>query len=241
MIKVSTELFQLKVLVNNKPIQEYHKDGNTFVEGRKGSPFSLEMRNLIGRRILVHPAIDGLSAMDGKEASSSDARGYVLDPHCTYDIPGWRLTDDVVAQFYFAGEGESYAEKTGKGLEKGIIACAVWEERSFVRRDSMSPDTTITYSGGEKCIGNLEYECFYNSTQNLGAGFGKQLTHSVQTTTFTPSTKDPTAIVSIFYDDIAGLKARGINIKNKKKVSPRLPNPFPKDKKGCTPPEGWQG
>lgn len=130
MMKYSTPLFQMKVLVDGKPIQEYHKDDRTYVEGRKGSRFSLELTNLTPRRILAHPTVDGLSVMNGKEASRNDnTEGYVLMPHQTLKIPGWRLDNDTVADFFFAGGGGSYAEKTGKPRNRGVIGCAVWEQK----------------------------------------------------------------------------------------------------------------
>jgi hypothetical protein len=130
MMKVTTPLIQVKVLVNGKFIQEYHKDQQIFVEGRKGSNFELSLKNLTCRRILVHPTVDGLSAMTGEEASRNDhSHGYVLGPYQDATIPGWRLDNDSVAQFFFAGEGKSYAEKTGRPLNKGVIAAAVWEEK----------------------------------------------------------------------------------------------------------------
>lgn len=130
MMKYSTPLFQMKVLVDDKPIQEYHKDSRTYVEGRKGSRFSLELTNLTGRRILAHPTVDGLSVMTGKEASRNDnTDGYVLMPHQRLVIPGWRLNNETVADFFFAGGGGSYAEKSGKPRNRGVIGCAVWEQK----------------------------------------------------------------------------------------------------------------
>lgn len=265
MMKTYAELFQLKILIDGKPIQEYHKDGRTFVEGRRGSNFELELKNLTCRRILVHPTVDGLSAMSGKEASRLDNDGYVLHGFQTAVIPGWRLNDDEVAHFFFAGDGKSYAEKTGKGRDKGVIACAVWEEKVIVR-----PETCF-FSSSAPCAGELNTEM--NSatmewmpsashetktsgsitrgarkrgmrmnkvaTQNLGTGFGERTQHEVHTTTFDKATDEPVVVATIYYDDLKGLRARGINIQRQRKRN-RFPNPFPKDK-GCTPPSGWRG
>lgn len=134
MMQLSSPLFQLKVVVSGRPIQEYRGPDNTmFVEGREGSNFELELNNLTGRRLLVHPTVDGLSCMNGKLASKNDNKhGYVLPPFMSIRVPGWRLDDEEVAQFFFAGSGKSYAEKTGRGEDKGVIACAVWEEKAWV-------------------------------------------------------------------------------------------------------------
>ena len=134
MMKLHSPLIQVKVFVNSKPIQEYHKDQQTYIEGRKGSNFELSLKNLTGGRLLVHPTVDGLSAMTGKESARNDhSHGYVLSPHREMRVPGWRIDGESVAQFVFAGGGKSYAEQTGRPKNKGVIAAAVWEERAGER------------------------------------------------------------------------------------------------------------
>lgn len=276
MMKVSLPVFQLKVVINEKPIQEYHKDELTFVEGRQGSNFELDLVNLTPRRLLVHPTVDGLSCMDGKEASKNDSEhGYVLPPYCTTRIPGWRLNDSEVAAFFFAGEGKSYAEKKGGGRDKGVIACAVWEEkqperkyRLYKRRDmnmcrgvtppsAFSEDFHSCYHSEEvsganprpesanKGAGGMGVNCCTGeeptaaSVQNLGTGFGARAEHQVQSTHFEPATTEPTCVAVIYYDDVTGLKARGIKIQGFE-CGRGLPNPFPKDRgEGCEPPCDW--
>jgi hypothetical protein len=133
MMKVSTPLIQFKVLVDGKPVQEYHKDQSVFVEGKRGSKFDLQLTNLTSRRLLVHPTVDGLSVMTGEEAARNDSsRGYVLNGWEQATIPGWRLNAEEVARFFFAGKGKSYAEKTGRPENKGVIAAAVWEEKPAI-------------------------------------------------------------------------------------------------------------
>jgi hypothetical protein len=74
---------------------------------------------------------------------------------------------------------------------------------------------------------------------NLGTGFGDKASHSVTRVTFEAASTEPVTVAVIYYDDIDGLKERGIRIRRKKKDK-KLPNPFPKDN-GCTPPEDWRG
>lgn len=277
-MKVSSPVFQLKVIIKGKPIQEYNKDNNVFIEGRKGSNFELELTNLTGRRLLVHPTVDGLSAMTGKEASRTDnAHGYVLAPFQTARIPGWRLNDSEVAKFFFAGEGKSYAEKIGKGADKGVIAAAVWEETTphwilgttstaasgFVPGDYTSWNNLVNGSRtADASPTEVSYTCNASaakmpncrsrsassmgfteigesrSVQNLGTGFGKRAEHQTVHTAFTPAQAEPNLVAVIYYDDLHGLKARGIRISNRNKDQ-SLPNPFPKDPTGCEPPADW--
>lgn len=267
-MKVSVNLFQLKVLVNNKPVQEYHKDNCTFIEGREGSNYSLSLTNLTSRRLLAHPTVDGLSAMTGKEADRNDSsHGYILNPYTTIDIPGWRLDDANVAKFFFAGAGKSYAEKKGSGENKGVIACAVWEEKPEVltragiswHNDSCYKSYTTAGNSTECCTMNFgadsaKVTCT-NVDQNksndvsirsviracnLGTGFGKAASHAVVQTSFVPTSVEPVAVAVIYYDDVRGLKARGIRL-SMETHNTSLPNPFPKTQVGCEPPKDWPG
>jgi len=77
------------------------------------------------------------------------------------------------------------------------------------------------------------------ATQNLGAGFGERTEHQVTSTHFDPATEEPLCVAVIYYDDLAGLRARGLKISDEQKTIGRLPNPFPKSD-GCEPPAGWE-
>lgn len=120
--------FEFEVLVNGKPVAEYAHEGKTLIEGKDGTEFALRMRNRSGRRALFVPTIDGLSVMDGKEASL-DGSGYIVGAYDTETISGWRVTDEKVAKFFFAKVAESYAAKTGQAGNVGVIGCAVFKEK----------------------------------------------------------------------------------------------------------------
>ena len=266
MMKISAPLFQLRVGIPRSDklsdtVQEFHKDGLTFIEGRQGSRFELGLTNLTDRRILVHPTVDGLSAMTGKEASKNDStHGYVLRPHETTFVPGWRLNDMEVAQFFFAGAGKSYAEEKGGGADKGVIACAVWEEiqlecripkgilrgsscvgRSLGAQSLNIPVADVGAAGASYCCNTERHSDEELTTGNLGTGFGESVEHEVQTTHFVAATSEPSCVAVIYYDDLKGLRARGIKISQEEKTVYSLPNPFPKDKDvGCEPPPNWE-
>lgn len=120
--------FEFEVLVNGKPVAEYDDGGLTYIEGKEGTEFAIRMRNRTSKRVLFVPTIDGLSVMDGKEASF-DSSGYIVGPYDTETIDGWRVSDGEVAKFFFAKVKESYAAKTNKGGNEGIIGCAVIREK----------------------------------------------------------------------------------------------------------------
>jgi len=128
----------LEIRVHGRPVREYHHNSEIWIEGRKGSDFTLRIANLTAKRVLGVPVIDGLSVMNGEEASY-DSGGYVLNPFQFMEIPGWRLDNDKVASFRFNKTGKSYAGKTGKPQNIGVIGCAFFEEKQ--------PEIKIRYEG----------------------------------------------------------------------------------------------
>ncbi len=76
------------------------------------------------------------------------------------------------------------------------------------------------------------------STSNLGTGFGERTKHEVTTVTFDRE-DNPAEIIVIGYDDVEGLKTRGVVLDR----APAIASPFPADPApiGCPPPPGWKG
>lgn len=267
-MRCSSQVFQMRVRIAGREIQEYRgQGGETFVEGRSGSRFEIVLKNLVGRRLLVHPMIDGISAMTGKDANRNDSEhGYVLGPYQEMVIPGWRLDDKQVAEFFFAGKGNSYAEKTGRPENRGVIACPVWEERMcetwITLPDSPPSPWILPYNPYDKPHPWISEVTYTNHTDymnaavdavsakdnpessvmccnNLGTGFGEAKAHTVTNVTFYPAQIEPDVVALIYYDDATGLAKRGIRVnKNKKQKNQSLPNPFPTT--GCQPPAGWK-
>ena len=99
--------FELFILVNGKKVREYYHDGKIFIEGKKGSEFTLKFKNNSYQRVLFVPSIDGLSVIDGKEASKNSG-GYIVDALRSIEIKGWRTSLDDVASFIFDEKTNSY-------------------------------------------------------------------------------------------------------------------------------------
>lgn len=118
----------VEVRVNGRRLREYQHEGEIWVEGRKNSDFTIRIRNDGDIRVLAVPSVDGLSVMDGDEASF-DSSGYVIGPRSHLDIPGWRLNNDQVAKFRFGKSNKSYAAKTGNPRNIGVIGVAVFNEK----------------------------------------------------------------------------------------------------------------
>jgi len=74
-------------------------------------------------------SVDELDVLDGRPASVRK-RGYVIEPHRTLVVDGFREGTDEVAAFRFGSMNESYAhEKYHNSNNVGVIGAAVFNER----------------------------------------------------------------------------------------------------------------
>jgi hypothetical protein len=120
----------LNVLIKGKPITEYPHNGQVFIEGRDHSNFEIEVRNHNGHRVEAVISVDGLSVIDGKDAGPTSS-GYVIDAHGSIRIPGWKLNDDQVAAFEFAGKRDSYSAAVNGGSTRntGVLGVLAYKEK----------------------------------------------------------------------------------------------------------------
>jgi hypothetical protein len=106
----------------------YSHYGKRYVPGEPGHRYSLHMYNHTGERVLVVLSVDGVNAVTGQTAGADQA-GYVLGPYENSEINGWRKSYSDVAQFVFTAIDDSYAARTGRPDNVGVIGMAVFRER----------------------------------------------------------------------------------------------------------------
>ncbi|MBS0582385.1 MAG: hypothetical protein JSS42_04710 [Proteobacteria bacterium] len=106
----------------------YARDGRVFVAGTPGHRYSVRINNRIGERVLAVLSVDGVNAITGQTASP-DQSGYVLDAYQSTEVTGWRKSTSEVAQFNFTALSASYAAKTGRPDNVGVIGVAVFREK----------------------------------------------------------------------------------------------------------------
>ncbi|HEY6924071.1 MAG TPA: hypothetical protein VI653_11425 [Steroidobacteraceae bacterium] len=108
------------------PLHYYH--GEYWVAGRPGAKYAIEIRNRMGERLLVVTSVDGVNVISGDTASWSQS-GYVLDGGEHYRITGWRKSNSEVAAFTFTASPSSYAARTGRPENIGVIGVALFREK----------------------------------------------------------------------------------------------------------------
>jgi hypothetical protein len=106
----------------------YAKNGRSYIVGTPGHEYAVRIRNCTGGRVLVATSVDGVNVITGETAAPSQS-GYVLEPWGSVEIAGWLKGLDRTAAFYFTDLGESYAARTGRPQNVGVIGVAVFQER----------------------------------------------------------------------------------------------------------------
>jgi len=114
-------------------LRTYRDHGKLYVAGTPGHRYSVRLTNRTGGRVMTVLSVDGVNAVTGQTASP-DQTGYVLAPWQSTEIAGWRKSDDEIAQFNFTALPDSYAARTGRPANVGVIGVAVFTERVPVWR-----------------------------------------------------------------------------------------------------------
>ena len=125
-----TELVDLKVVdrETGQTLQVWRHDGRLFVAGQPGARYGLRVTNHTGGRVQVVLSVDGVNVLTGETAGYGQ-RGYVFNPYQSYDVSGWRKSDTEVAAFTFTPQSNSYAARTGRPTDIGVIGIAAFRER----------------------------------------------------------------------------------------------------------------
>ena len=112
----------------NRYLPTYEFQGRTYVVGKPGNEYALTLRNQSGERVLAVSSVDGINIVSGETASPMQT-GYVLSPGQSAEIKGWRKSLAQTAAFYFTEHDNSYAARTGRPNDVGVIGVALFRER----------------------------------------------------------------------------------------------------------------
>ena len=121
--------FELDVLVNGRPLQEYYARGRNYVEALQGAEYELRLRNGSSDRVAVALSVDGLNTIDARNSSAWNASKWVIEPYQTITISGWQMSSERARRFYFTNERDSYGAKLGQTANLGVISAVFFRER----------------------------------------------------------------------------------------------------------------
>jgi len=231
-------------------VPTHYHGGQLYIAGTPGEKYAIRIANRTGRRVMAVVSVDGVNVVSGETAATSQS-GYVLAAHQSFEINGWRKSLDEVAAFYFTALPDSYAARTGRPINVGVIGVAAFREYrpprppAVVRPHApMSPGRSAESRASGDAQNETERDDAASSApgadapaeaakrsaplaqreEKLGTGHGEREWSSVRYTSFRRATSYPNQTITIQYDSYRNLVARG--------VIPRLPpvgtpNPFP--------------
>lgn len=208
-------------------LPQYPHAGDRWVAGMPGHRYALRLTNTTGARVLVVVSVDGVNAVTGQTAAPNQA-GYVLDPWETTEITGWRKSLDDVAQFVFTDPADSYAARTGRPRNVGVIGVAAFREREpGWRRPPITHSEAVAEAAAPQANDAAKRESRAQSAQGLGTGHGEREWAPVGSTTFVRSGRQPVQVSEIRYDAPRRLRAMGILPRPHHHIEEDAPRAFP--------------
>lgn len=223
-------------------LPETRARGRTWVAGTPGHRYSVRLTNTTGERVLVVLSVDGVNAVSGETASPGQT-GYVLAPWQSTEINGWRKSLDDVAQFVFTDLPDSYAARTGRPDNVGVIGIAVFREARPIAWEPPSPPPIAREEArAQSRAGNAakaaapaaaaEADAYGGlAQQRIGTGHGAREWSPVGRTDFVRASIAPAQVTELRYDDAETLVAMG--------VLPRPWRPYPPQPAPRAFPEGF--
>ncbi len=210
------------------PVYRHH--GEYWVAGTPGARYAVVVRNLRGERVLAVTSVDGVNVISGETAAWNQT-GYVFGAGESYSIDGWRKSNQEIADFNFTALPNSYAARTGRPANVGIIGVALFlgrqppvahyapprylgEDSAAAARSAPAPLNDVTVTGALR----------KPSTDSLGTGHGARESSSVSNTQFERLSETPNEVIRIRYDRMENLVAMGIV---RGRPMPTEPNAFP--------------
>lgn len=200
-------------------LPEYGHRGQDWIAGVPGNRYSVRLTNTTGERVLVVLSVDGVNAVSGQTASASQT-GYVLAPWETAEIAGWRKSLDDIAQFVFTDLPDSYAARTGRPDDVGVIGIAVFRERRVQPYYPQTSPPVAQSSRNERAVGNAakaaapapsaDRAMAETAQQRLGTGHGQREWAPIGQTHFVRATVSPQQVSQLRYDDADQLVAIGV-------------------------------
>lgn len=114
---------------NGHELDVYNHRGRYYIQGQVGQRYSIRVTNPTSSRIEAVISVDGLDVIDGKTADFKGKRGYVVLPHGTLEVDGFRVSHQQVAAFRFSSVRNSYAGRKGQARNVGVIGVAIFAEQ----------------------------------------------------------------------------------------------------------------
>ncbi len=220
----------------------YEHEGRLYVAGEPRHQYELRIRNSSARRLLAVTSVDGVNVISGETAAQQQS-GYVLGSWDSVRIEGWRKNLDEVATFYFTRLADSYAARTGRANDVGVIGVALFREhRPYYkpccaphgpyREDraeapSAAPEASAQAADEAELQSDMSGARQRRSESKLGTGHGQREASPAQYVDFKRASSTPDETIVIYYDSRRNLVAQGVLPQPHRQYAGRRPDPFP--------------
>jgi hypothetical protein len=222
----------------------YPHRGQYWIAGTPGHRYAVRLINRSPERVLAVMSVDGVNAVSGETASAHQT-GYVLGPWQRMEVNGWSKSMTYVAAFEFTALSNSYAARTGRPDNVGVIGVAVFRERQPVYRrygDAISrqkaeandapseksarrdADSAGAPAGQSRAAAPLAV----HPQESLGTGHGQQEWSHARHVAFERDSSSPAEVIALRYDSQRNLIAMGVlPPPHRHRYRNRAPDPFP--------------
>lgn len=219
----------------------YEHEGRLYVAGEPRHQYEVRVRNSSNERVLAVASVDGINVITGETAAQQQS-GYVLGSWDSVRIEGWRKSLDEVATFYFTRLADSYAARTGRPNDVGVIGVALFREyreyrpypccrgflddRAAQAAPAAEPSAKAEASADEQERESSGAAAQRRSESKLGTGHGHRETSPAQYVDFRRASSTPDETIVIYYDSRRNLVAQGV-LPQRERLADRRPQPFP--------------
>lgn len=214
----------------------YRHEGRHYIVGHPGNEYEIRVRNRQHGDILAVVAVDGVDAITGETADWQQS-GYVLGARGNFSVKGWRKSLDRVAAFYFTSLPDSYAARTGRPDNVGVIGVALFRRKpepvvwqtppplpAAAEADGLaSAPAARDERAGSGAGTRAEAPAAVRKSARLGTGHGRSEVSQVTYTDFERASAAPAEIIAIHYDSHRNLVAQGVI----RAPTIARPDPFP--------------
>lgn len=217
-------------------------EGRAYVVGKPGNEYKIVARSRRGEDLLAVVSVDGVNVVSGQTASP-DQGGYVLSPWSRMEIKGWRKSLGEIASFYFTSLGDSYAGRTGRPDNVGVIGVALFERayryeipEELEPYDSWGPKSKGAEKQAQPGAQAQQKHGRAAPSAPLGTGHGRRESSAARPAEFERATHEPVETIAIYYDSYRNLVAQGVISGS---YGRRDPDPFPTRFVPDPPRYGW--